>query len=93
MEMLQESGKKQILLTGIESHICVLQTALDLRKKGYEVYVAADAVSSRDPENRQIALSRLRQHGIEITVTESILFEWMRDAAHPAFREVRKFLG
>lgn len=90
---LDTSGKRQILLCGIESHICVLQTALDLLERGFEVYVAADAVSSRSPDNKQLALERMRQHGAEIIATESALFEWLRDAAHPAFKEVRKFLA
>jgi nicotinamidase-related amidase len=93
MTALAESGKKQILLCGIESHICVLQTALELLEQKFDVFVAADAVSSRAPENKRLALDRLRQHGAEITVTESALFEWMRDATHPAFRVVRKLLA
>ena len=92
-QALESSDKKQVLLCGIETHICVLQTALDLLEHGFEVFVAADAVSSRNPENKQLALERMRQHGAEIITTESALFEWMRDAAHPAFREVRKFLA
>ena len=93
IEALESSEKKQILLCGIEAHICILQTALELIENGFEVFIAADAVSSRDPENKRLAVERMRQHGVEIVVTESVLFEWLRDAAHPAFREVRKFLG
>jgi len=92
-EALESSGKKQILLCGIEAHICILQTALELIENGFEVFIAADAVSSRDPENKRLALARTRQHGAEIISTESAMFEWLRDAAHPAFREVRKFLA
>lgn len=90
---IKQSGKKQILLCGIEAHICILQTALELIENGFEVFIAADAISSRNPEHKRLALERMRQHGAEIVVTESVLFEWLRDAAHPAFREVRKFLG
>jgi nicotinamidase-related amidase len=93
IEALESSEKKQILLCGIEAHICILQTALELIENGFEVFIAADAVSSRDPENKHLAIERMRQHGAEIVVTESVMFEWLRDAAHPAFREVRKFLG
>jgi isochorismate hydrolase len=93
MAALKASGKRQIVLCGIEAHICVLQTALQLLEEGYAVFVVADAVSSRDPENRRLALERMRQHGADIIVTESALFEWIRDAAHPAFREVRKVLA
>jgi len=90
---IKQAGKKQILLCGIEAHICILQTALELIENGFEVFIAVDAVSSRDPENKRLALERMRQHGAEIVVTESVMFEWLRDAAHPSFREVRKLLG
>lgn len=90
---LESYNKKQIVLCGIETHICVTQTALDLLEKNYEVFVGADAVSSRNPRNRDLALERMRQQGAQIIPTESALFEWMRDAAHPAFREVRKLLA
>lgn len=92
-EALKASDKDQVILCGIEAHICILQTALELREQGFEVFVVADAVSSRDPENKRLALERMRQHGAEIVVTESVMFEWLRDAAHPAFREVRKHLA
>jgi len=93
MDALEQTEKKQVLLCGIEAHICVLQTALDLLERGFEVFTAADAVSSRDPENRRMALERMRRHGADIMVTESAMFEWLRDASHPAFREIRKFLS
>lgn len=93
MDILAESGKKQVVLCGIESHICVTQTALELIEAGYTVFVVADAVSSRNADCKKITLERLRSHGIEIIVTESAIFEWMRDAAHPAFRQVRKCLA
>lgn len=92
-EALKSNGRTQILLCGIEAHICVLQTALELLKQGFEVYLVADAVSSRTPENKRLSMERIRQHGAEIIATESAMFEWLRDAAHPAFRNVRKFLA
>lgn len=93
MAALKQTGKKQVVLCGIEAHICVLQTALQLLDDGFSVFMAADAASSRLPENKQRALERARQHGAEIITTEMALFEWTRDAAHPAFREVRKLLA
>lgn len=93
IEALTESGKKQIILCGIETHICVLQTAIQLLKNGFEVFLVADAVSSRNPTNKHLALERARQYGAEIVVTESVLFEWMRDANHPEFRNIRKLLA
>jgi isochorismate hydrolase len=93
IEALKSGGKKQIVLCGIEAHICVTQTALELLARDFDVYLAADAVSSRSPDNKQLAIERLRHHGAEIITTEMALFEWLRDAAHPAFREVRKLLA
>ncbi len=93
IKALKSNGKKQVVLSGIEAHICVTQTALELLEQGYTVFVVADAVSSRNPQNKQLAIERLRQHGAEIIVTESAMFEWLRDATHPAFREVRKHLS
>lgn len=90
---LEAFGKNQIVLCGIEAHICVLQTALDLLAGNHEVFVVADAVSSRSPCNKQVALDRMQRNGTEITVVESVMFEWLRDAKHPAFREVRKLLA
>ena len=90
---LKSSGKKQIVLCGIEAHICVTQTALELLTQGFDVYLAADAVSSRSPDNKQLAIERMRHHGAEIITAEMALFEWLRDATHPAFREVRKLLA
>jgi nicotinamidase-related amidase len=92
IEALKSSGKKQVVLCGIEAHICVTQTALELLTQGFAVYLVADAVSSRSPNSKQLAIERMRHHGAEIITTEMALFEWLRDAAHPSFREVRKLL-
>lgn len=93
MNALNKTEKKQVIICGIESHICVLQTTLELLAQEFEIYIAADAVSSRDPENKQLALERMKQNGAQIITTESAMFEWMRNANHPAFREVRKLLA
>lgn len=93
VEALRASGKNQVVLCGIEAHICVTQTALELLTRSFDVYLAADAVASRSPDNKQLALERMRHHGAEIITAETALFEWLRDAAHPAFREVRKLLA
>lgn len=93
IDTLKAFNKKQIIVSGIEAHICILQTVLELMEKGYEVFVAADAISSRNPQNKELAIRRMRQHGAEILPTESVMFEWLRDASHPAFREVRKYLA
>ncbi len=78
--------RTQWIVCGMEAHVCVLQTALELHARGVEVFVVADAVSSRTEVNRTNALERLRQAGIVVSNTESVLFEWLRDASHPQFK-------
>jgi nicotinamidase-related amidase len=85
-------SRRQIIVAGCEAHVCVLQTVLDLLARGHRVAVAADAVGSRDPADRSVALERARQHGAEIVTSEMVLFEWLRDSQHPRFREVQKLL-
>lgn len=85
-------GREQALLVGIETHVCVWQTAHDLLASEYDVHVAADAVSSRNPDNKQIALKRMRDVGAEITCVETALFELMRIAEGPRFKEVSKLI-
>lgn len=92
VESLQQSGRKQVFLAGMETHICVLQTALDLLKQGYDVFVVEDAVSSRAKGNQFNALQRLRLAGAVITNVESLLFEWLGDAKHPAFKQLAKLI-
>lgn len=91
-ELLHAQQKSQIIICGIESHICVLQTALQLHQQGYEVYVVEDGVCSRHKQHHKNALARLRQHGVIISNVESVLFEWLRDASHPAFKTLAKLI-
>jgi nicotinamidase-related amidase len=76
------------VLCGIESHVCVFQTAMDLLRQGLKVHVIADAVSSRTEENKQIGLSRMAAAGAVISSTEMFLFELLRTAEHPKFKEL-----
>ncbi|KKZ64035.1 hypothetical protein EMCG_01696 [[Emmonsia] crescens] len=76
------------IIVGIESHICVTQTTLDLLATGHRVYVVADGVSSVNPEERAVALARLRDAGAIVTTSESLLFEIMGDAKHTVFKQV-----
>ncbi|WP_455223477.1 hydrolase [Kaarinaea lacus] len=85
---LSTTGKQQLILCGIESHVCVLQTAMDLLDRDYQVFVVADAVDSRSKDNKRIALERMQQAGVIVTTTESVLFEWLKDAKHEHFRAV-----
>jgi hypothetical protein len=88
MEQLRNSGCRQLLLAGIETHICVYQTARDLLAQGHHVEIVADAVSSRTPENRQIGLERMARAGAEITSVEMALFELLRQAKGEQFKEI-----
>jgi nicotinamidase-related amidase len=90
---LLPAGAGEIVVAGCEAHVCVLQTVLGLVGAGRRVVVAADAVGSRDPADRAAAIDRARQHGAEIVTSEMVLFEWLRDARHPRFREVQKLLN
>lgn len=89
---LQARGRPQIVVAGIEAHVCVQQTVLDLLAEEFSVYVAADAVSSRRPLDRWAALDRLRQAGAVVTTAEAIVFEWLRVAGTPEFKAVAKLV-
>ena len=78
-----------IVVAGCEAHVCVLQTVLGLLDRSRRVYVAADAIGSRRPENRDAALRRMERAGVEIVTTEMVIFEWLGTADHPAFKSVR----
>lgn len=78
--------RDQIVIAGIEAHVCVLQTALELRESGWSVFVVADACSSRTPASADLAMARLRQHGVDVVGTEMVLFEWLQRAGTPAFK-------
>jgi nicotinamidase-related amidase len=86
VDKLKATGRQQIILTGMEAHVCVLQTALGLLEAGFDVFLVADATSSRTPENRQAAIERLRHAGVHIATTEMVLFEWLEKAGTAAFR-------
>jgi len=90
---LPGAERRQVVVCGIESHVCVMQTALDLAASGKEVFVVADAVSSRSPDDKHFALERMRHHGIGIVTREMAAFEWLHVAGTELFREVsRNFL-
>lgn len=86
------TGGDQIILTGAEAHICVTQTALELLDAGVTVFVVEDAVCSRDSGRKRNGLERVRAAGAIITNHESVLFEWLRDAADPQFRELSQLI-
>ena len=91
-EQLEVLNRRHVVLLGIETHVCVYQTALDLIANGYNVHLVADAVSSRTPENRQIGIDTMKSAGAHITSTEMVLFELLRTAADPKAKEFFKIV-
>lgn len=85
---LQDRGVSKVLVVGIEAHVCVQQTVLDLLAHGYRVYVAADAVGSRFAVDQEIALRRMETAGATLTTTEAALFEWCDAAGTPEFKQI-----
>ena len=88
IKSLDELKRKQVLITGIEAHICVYQTAMALARKGYEVQVVSDCVSSREPENKTVALFKMGAAGIGPTTTEMALFELLKAAGGDKFKQI-----
>ncbi len=89
---LNELARNQVLLCGIEAHVCIYQTAVDLLRKGFCVDVVADAVSSRTLENKQIAIDRMAAEGVNISCTEMALFELLKTAEHSQFKQVAELI-
>jgi len=83
---IEKHCRPQIILCGVEAHVCVQQSAFDLLGAGKEVHIVVDAIGSRLAENRDIALRRFESCGMALTSTESLLFEWCRSAEHPQFK-------
>lgn len=92
IKKLQETGAKNVIICGIEAHVCVLQTAVDLKEAGFNPVVVADCISSRNSENLELAKERFRFEGIMMTSYESILFELTRSSAAPEFRAISKLV-
>jgi len=88
IDLLRAAKRPQVLLTGTETHVCVLQTAFGLLAAGFEVYLVADAASSRTPANHNAAIERLRAGGVHIVTSEMVLFEWLHQAGTADFRQL-----
>lgn len=88
--MLRATGRTQVVIAGMEAHVCAMQTSLGLIARGFAVFAVVDALGSRAVRriDRQMALERLRDAGAVLTATETVLFEWTRDGTDPIFREV-----
>ena len=92
MFRLDEIHPRNVILFGIESHVCLLQTALDLKEAGYQPVIVGDAVTSRSLVNKELALERFRFEGIMVTSAESLLFELTRSSASPEFKAISKLV-
>ncbi|OIQ89362.1 putative isochorismatase [mine drainage metagenome] len=88
LERLGAWNRPQLVVAGIEAHICVLQTALGLAARGFRPFVVADACASRQPSSEALAMDRLRQAGVAVVSTEMVLFEWLNRAGTPEFKEL-----
>lgn len=86
LKRLNQSGKDTLILAGVESHVCVLQTGLDLMAQGYKVHLVADAVSSRRDSDKTTAVEQFRTAGAVISSTETVVFEWLKQARTDDFR-------
>jgi nicotinamidase-related amidase len=92
MKALKAVERRQVLLSGIEAHVCVYQTAIGLLEFGYDVHLVADAVSSRTVLNREIGIGKMRDLGVHLASTEMVLFELVRTAEDTKFREIFKIV-
>ncbi len=92
MKQLQSLGRAQIVLAGIEAHICILQTALDLVKAGYTIHTPYDAIASRQKRDWKYALLRLSHSGVIVSSVESVIYEWLQEAGTDLFRSVLPLL-
>ncbi len=92
IEQLKEKSIQQVIVTGIESHVCVQQSALDLLAQNFQVHVPKDAVSSRKELDYQTALERMSKAGIILTTVESVVFELLEEAGTPEFKEISKLI-
>lgn len=91
-QRLRETGRPQLIVCGMETHVCVLQTALGFGGQGFRAFVVADAVSSRAPANREMALRRMAENGVELVTTEMVVFEWLAKAGTAEFKELSRLI-
>lgn len=92
LDQWHHEGRDQILVCGIETHICVLQTVLDLLAEGKQVFVVSEAVAARGGWEHETAMAQMQQQGAIITTIESVLFQWLRSADHPEFKAISKLV-
>jgi nicotinamidase-related amidase len=88
----EASERNTVILAGCEAHVCLMQTALELIEEEFDVWVVTDACSSRTVLNRDAAFDRLASNGAELVTTEMVVFEWLKDSQHSAFRDVLQLI-
>ena len=92
MAALQQTGRRQVVIGGLETHVCVLQTACDLTTAGYDVFLVVDALGTRHALDHETALRRLEATGITLTTTEGVLFEWCERAGTSEFKQISQLV-
>lgn len=92
LEKIKSYGKNQIVICGIETHICVHQSATDLVEAGFEVYVAKDACASRNKYEFKLGIERMKANGAKISCVEIVIFEWLRSSKNPYFKQVQALI-
>lgn len=92
VRQIREANVYKILVCGIEAHVCVQQTTLDLLSNGFSIYLAVDAIGSRHPIDRETALGRMNSAGAILTTTEAALFEWCEAAGTPEFKQISQLV-
>ncbi|VAW14790.1 Isochorismatase, partial [hydrothermal vent metagenome] len=92
LERLKETGRQQIIVTGIEAHVCVYQTVSDLLDKGFDIQIVSDAITSRRESNKHIALERMKALGAAVCSTEMIICELMQTSQHEKFKEIMSLI-
>ena len=92
LKKIKSYKKKKIFIMGIETHICVYQTAIALIKKGFEVYAVKDACASRKKYEFKQGIEAMRDNGVKISCVEMVLFEWLKSSKHPKFKEIQALI-
>lgn len=87
-----QAGRHRVLLAGVETHVCVQQTAYDLLAAGFQVFLAADATGTRYTHDYEVALRRMESAGVALTTTEAALFEWCKEASTPQFKQISQLV-
>jgi nicotinamidase-related amidase len=91
-EALQQLGRRQVVIGGLETHVCVLQTAFDLTTEGFDVFLVVDALGARSDVDHRIALRRMEGAGMTLTTTEAVLFEWCERAGTAEFKQISQIV-